>query len=68
MSIAVRRVAEGAAALGGQVPALDILINNLGIFEPKPFLAFEDSDWERMFETNVISGVRLSRHYAPQMR
>lgn len=59
---------EGAEALIAQAPTLDILVNNLGIYEPKPFFVLEDADWERMFETNVISGVRLSRYYAPQMR
>ena len=59
--------AEGAAALIAAAPIIDILVNNLGIYEPKPFFVLEDADWERMFATNVISGVRLSRHYAPQM-
>lgn len=60
--------AEGAASLTARAPELDILVNNLGIFEPKPFFAIEDTDWRRFFETNVLSGVRLSRHYAPGMR
>jgi len=42
-----------------QVPAADILINNLGIFEPKPFFDIPDEDWERFFRVNVLSGVRL---------
>jgi len=46
-----------------QVSSADILINNLGIFEPKPFLEISDADWIRFFEVNVLSGVRLSRHY-----
>jgi NAD(P)-dependent dehydrogenase (short-subunit alcohol dehydrogenase family) len=50
-----------------QVPDADILVNNLGIFEPKPFLEIPDSDWLRFFEANVLSGVRLSRHYLPGM-
>src|SRR5205085_10145172 len=43
------------------------LINNLGIFEPKPFAEITDEDWLRFFEVNVLSGVRLSRFYLPQM-
>src|SRR5258708_7658201 len=50
-----------------QVPEADILVNNLGIFETKPFLEIPDSDWLRFFEVNVLSGVRLSRHYLPGM-
>ena len=38
-------------------------MNNLGIFEPKPFEEIPDDDWRRFFEVNVLSGVRLSRHY-----
>jgi NAD(P)-dependent dehydrogenase (short-subunit alcohol dehydrogenase family) len=48
-------------------PHVDILVNNLGIFEPKPFPEIPDSDWFRFFEVNVMSGVRLSRHYLPRM-
>jgi NAD(P)-dependent dehydrogenase (short-subunit alcohol dehydrogenase family) len=50
------------------VAELDILVNNVGIFEPRPFEEISDGDWLRFFETNVMSGVRLSRHYLPQMR
>lgn len=50
-----------------QVPAVDILVNNVGIFEPKPFVEIPDEDWLRFFEVNVLSGVRLSRQYFPQM-
>jgi NAD(P)-dependent dehydrogenase (short-subunit alcohol dehydrogenase family) len=50
-----------------QIPHVDILINNAGIFEPKAFAAIPDEDWFRFFEVNVMSGVRLSRHYFPQM-
>jgi NAD(P)-dependent dehydrogenase (short-subunit alcohol dehydrogenase family) len=46
----------------------DILVNNLGIFEPAPFEAITDADWHRYFDTNVMSGIRLSRHYLPKMR
>ncbi len=48
-------------------PDVDILINNLGIFEPKNFPEINDQEWERMWQTNVMSGVRLSRHYLPRM-
>ncbi len=59
--------AEGAASLIQQVPATDILINNLGVYEVKAFTDITDADWFSIFETNVLSGVRLSRHYFPQM-
>src|SRR3981189_3695978 len=59
--------AQGVAGFLQQVPEADILVNNLGIFEPKPFLEIPDSDWLRFFEVNVLSGVRLSRHYFPRM-
>jgi NAD(P)-dependent dehydrogenase (short-subunit alcohol dehydrogenase family) len=59
--------AQGVAAFLQQVPEADILVNNLGIFEIKPFLEIPDSDWLRFFEVNVLSGVRLSRHYLPGM-
>jgi len=42
-------------------------VNNVGIFEPKPFVAIPDADWYRFFEVNVMSGVRLARHYLPGM-
>jgi NAD(P)-dependent dehydrogenase (short-subunit alcohol dehydrogenase family) len=51
-----------------QFPAVDILVNNLGIFEPKPFEQIPDEDWRRFFEVNVLSGVRLSRAYLPGMK
>ncbi|MDF3982671.1 SDR family NAD(P)-dependent oxidoreductase [Luteibacter sahnii] len=59
--------AEGGAALIAAVPDTDILVNNLGIFEPKDFFAIDDAEWTRFFEVNVNSGVRLSRHYAKGM-
>jgi NAD(P)-dependent dehydrogenase (short-subunit alcohol dehydrogenase family) len=59
--------AEGAQFLVQQVPDTDILINNLGVYEPKPFTDITDADWLSIFETNVLSGVRLSRHYFPGM-
>jgi NAD(P)-dependent dehydrogenase (short-subunit alcohol dehydrogenase family) len=49
------------------IPELDILINNAGIFEPIPFKDIPDEDWFKLFEVNVMSGVRLSRHYFPKM-
>jgi NAD(P)-dependent dehydrogenase (short-subunit alcohol dehydrogenase family) len=48
--------------------AVDVLVNNLGIFEPKPFEHIPDADWQRFFEVNVMSGVRLSRAYLPKMK
>lgn len=59
--------AEGCAALVKAVPDVDILVNNAGIFEPKAFFEIADSDWSKFFETNVMSGVRLSRVYMPGM-
>lgn len=55
------------AALLDKLPAIDILVNNVGIFEPKPFEEIPDEDWFRFFEVNVMSGVRLSRRLFPQM-
>ncbi|HTB92397.1 MAG TPA: SDR family NAD(P)-dependent oxidoreductase [Candidatus Sulfotelmatobacter sp.] len=60
--------AEGVAKFVRQVPEADVLINNLGIFEVKPFAEILDADWLRFFEVNVLSGVRLTRHYLPGMR
>ena len=54
--------------LSAEVPEVDILVNNLGIYEPKPFEAITDEDWLRIFDTNVLSGIRLSRFYLPGMR
>ena len=54
--------------LAGRFPAVDILVNNLGIFEPKPFEQIPDEDWRRFFEVNVLSGVRLSRVYFGGMK
>jgi len=51
-----------------QFPDIDILVNNLGIFEPKPFEQVTDADWNKFIETNFMSGVRLSRHYLPRMK
>jgi NAD(P)-dependent dehydrogenase (short-subunit alcohol dehydrogenase family) len=60
--------AEGVENAIRRFPDVDILVNNLGIFEPKPFEQISDSDWLRMFAVNVLSGVRLSRHYLPRMK
>jgi NAD(P)-dependent dehydrogenase (short-subunit alcohol dehydrogenase family) len=60
--------AAGCDALIAQVPELDVLVNNMGIFEPRPFAEITDADWLRFFETNVLSGVRLARHYVGGMR
>jgi len=59
--------AEGTQTLIDAVPSVDILVNNLGIYEAKPFTQISDDDWFRFFETNVMSGIRLSRHYFPKM-
>ena len=59
--------AGGTQAFVKQVPQADVLINNLGIFELKLFAEIPDADWLRFFEVNVLSGVRLSRHYLPGM-
>jgi NAD(P)-dependent dehydrogenase (short-subunit alcohol dehydrogenase family) len=58
---------DGCKRLIAQVPSAEILVNNMGIFEPKAFSAITDADWLRFFEANVLSGVRLSRHYLPGM-
>ena len=57
--------AAAAETLLQGFPLVDILVNNLGIFEPKPFEDIPDEDWRRFFEVNVLSGVRLSRAYLP---
>jgi len=59
--------ADGAAALVAAVPDVDILVNNLGIYEAKPFGEITDDDWRRFFEVNVLSGARLARSYFPGM-
>jgi NAD(P)-dependent dehydrogenase (short-subunit alcohol dehydrogenase family) len=60
--------AAAAETLVRRHPEVDILVNNLGIFEPKPFEDIPDADWMRFFEVNVLSGVRLSRAYLPSMK
>lgn len=59
---------EGVDGLIERIPSIDILVNNLGSYEVKPFEDISDEDWGRMFEVNVLSGVRLSRHYFPAMK
>ncbi len=54
--------AEGVNSTIQQFPDVDILVNNLGIFDPKPFDKIPDEEWMKFFEVNVLSGVRLSRH------
>jgi len=60
--------AAAAEALVAAHPGIEILVNNLGIFEPKPFEDIADSEWTRFFEVNVLSGVRLARLVLPSMR
>ena len=59
---------DGVSKVIEAFPEIDILVNNLGIFEPRAFEQISDADWFRFFEVNVMSGVRLSRHYLPQMK
>lgn len=63
-------LSDGAVAgkLVKRFPDVEILVNNLGIFEPKPFEQIPDDDWRRFFEVNVLSGVRLSRAFLPGMK
>ncbi len=60
--------ANGCQALIAAMPTTDILINNLGIYGTQDFFALTDEDWETFFQTNVMSGLRLSRHYAQGMK
>ena len=60
--------ASVAEALVRQHPGVEILVNNLGIFEPKPFEEIPDADWKRFFDVNVLSGARLARLVLPAMR
>ena len=58
---------EDSTKLFQQVPTVDILINNIGIYEPKEFVDITDEDWLHLFDVNVMSGVRLTRNYLPAM-
>ena len=60
--------ADGCSEVARQLPQLDILVNNVGIFEPKPFAEISDAEWEKFFAVNVLSGVRLSRAYLGGMK
>jgi NAD(P)-dependent dehydrogenase (short-subunit alcohol dehydrogenase family) len=61
-------VAAVAQSLAKKHPVVDILVNNLGIFEVRPFEEISDADWQKFFDVNVLSGARLSRLYLPSMR
>ncbi len=60
--------AEGCAETTRRFPAVDILVNNLGLYEHRLFEETSDADWQRLIEINFMSGVRLSRHYLPGMK
>jgi NAD(P)-dependent dehydrogenase (short-subunit alcohol dehydrogenase family) len=60
--------AAAAEELAARFPDVEILVNNLGIFEPKPFEEIPDADWSRFFDINVLSGVRLARLFLPAMK
>src|SRR6266436_1849833 len=60
--------ADGVTKIVETCPEIDILVNNVGIFEPRAFEQIADADWLKFFEVNVMSGVRLSRHYLPQLK
>jgi NAD(P)-dependent dehydrogenase (short-subunit alcohol dehydrogenase family) len=57
----------GTETVISKLPRVDVLVNNVGVFEAKPFLEIPDADWYRLFEINVMSGVRLARRYLPGM-
>lgn len=59
--------ADGCAAVTAAFPAVDILVNNVGVYGPKPFFEIADEDWQSIFDINVMSGVRLTRHYLERM-
>jgi NAD(P)-dependent dehydrogenase (short-subunit alcohol dehydrogenase family) len=59
--------ADGASLIASRVAEVDILVNNLGIYDIKPFVEISDDEWFKYFEINVLSGVRLSRSYLPGM-
>src|SRR5262245_37447467 len=57
----------GGQRIFDQVPRVDILVNNVGVFRAEPAFDIDDDGWRRMFEVNVLSGIRLTRHYAAGM-
>jgi NAD(P)-dependent dehydrogenase (short-subunit alcohol dehydrogenase family) len=59
--------ASGAETLVTEVPDVDILVNNAGVFSATPVFEIPDAEWQRFFEVNVLSGIRLARHYTPRM-
>jgi NAD(P)-dependent dehydrogenase (short-subunit alcohol dehydrogenase family) len=59
--------AEGAEILAREVPRVDVLVNNLGIYESKPFAEIADADWHKLFDTNVVGGARLAQRYFQPM-
>lgn len=59
--------AKGCQAVVAAEPKVDILVNNLGLFGPQDFFDVPDETWQQYFDVNVMSGVRLSRAYAPYM-
>ncbi len=65
--VADASTAAGCEAILKALPSVDILVNNLGIYEPVTFFDESDEDWQRLFETNIMSGVRLTRHYLDGM-
>jgi len=60
--------ADTVQRVAGRFSDVDILVNNLGVYEPKPFEAISDQDWQAIIETNFMSGVRLSRYYLLRMK
>ena len=60
--------AAAAADVARRFPSVEILVNNMGIFEPKPFEEITDAEWERFFQVNVLSGIRLARLFLPAMK
>ncbi|GII57887.1 oxidoreductase [Planotetraspora thailandica] len=59
--------ADGTATLTEQLPDVDILVNNVGIYTIQPVFEITDDEWLRIYQVNVLSGIRLARHYAPRM-
>jgi NAD(P)-dependent dehydrogenase (short-subunit alcohol dehydrogenase family) len=60
--------ADAATETTKRFPEVDVLVNNLGVYEPRPFEQITDAEWSAIIETNFLSGVRLSRHYLPRMK